>query len=342
MPKYIIHLGPSKTGTKYLQSTLFLSRESLLADGINYPDIWWSLPNHMTHDPLLRLLRDGRYAEVRDSFSKLNSGTSSIIVLSCEGFSDLTPEQFAVLRDAIGNNPIEVVYYCRRWTERIPSDWKQSVQMGMFSTLPEFYAEYIHHAFYSGSVNYSLVWAHIVSIFGRKSLKLVSYSDLRDQRIDIFRHFAKSFLNWDGEITGRRDLIMDQTSPKSSDVEILRVLNWIDYQAMGRHRWNMRLKFSRFRSELDTSALEKIMASDLGTLELSDGAEVFRSSWKEMKKYADCLVPRTFVRPRPFELRSASIPYVRGNYLLQDGATHELWSLYKRVEALAYDGPGMT
>jgi hypothetical protein len=342
MPKYIIHLGPSKTGTKYLQSTLFLSRESLLADGINYPDNWWSLPNHMTHDPLLHLLREGRYAQVQDSFSKLNSGGSSIVVLSCEGFSDLTPEQFAVLRDAIGNNPIEVVYYCRRWTERIPSDWKQSVQMGLFATLPEFYADYIHHAFYSGSVNYSLVWANIVSIFGRKSLKLVSYSDLRDQRIDIFRHFAKSFLNWDGEITGRRDLIMDQASPKSSDIEILRALNWIDYQAMGRLRWNMRLKFSRFRSEFDTSALEKIMASDLGTLELSDGAEVFRSSWKEMKKYADCLVPRTLVGARPFELRAASISYVRGNYLLQDRATHELWSLYQRLEALPYDGPGMT
>jgi hypothetical protein len=342
MPKYIIHLGPSKTGTKYLQSTLFLSRESLLADGINYPDDWWTLPNHMTHDPLLHMLRDGRYAEVRDTFSKLNSGGSHTIVLSCEGLADLTPEQFAVLRDAIGNNPIEVVYYCRRWTERIPSDWKQSVQMGMFATLPEFYAVYIQQAFYSGSVNYSLVWARVVSIFGRKSLKLVSYSDLRDQRTDIFRHFAKTFLNWDGEITARRDLIMDQASPKSSDVEILRVLNWIDYQAVGRHRWNMRLKFSRFRSEFNTSTLETLMANDLGTLELSDGAEVFRSSWKEMKKYADCLVPRTFVRARPFELRAASIGYVRGNYLLQDRATQELRSLYQRVDAMQYDGPGMT
>jgi hypothetical protein len=342
MPKYVIHLGPSKTGTKYLQSTLFLSRESLLADGINYPDNWWTLPNHMTHDPLWRLLREGRYAEVRDTFSQLNSGGSPIIVLSCEGFSDLTPEQFAALRDAIGNNPVELVYYCRRWTERIPSDWKQSVQMGMFATLPEFYAEYIRHAFYSGSVNYSLVWATVVSIFGRKSLKLVSYSNLRDQKIDLFRHFTSNFLHWDGEIAVRKDLVMDQTSPNIFDTEILRALNWIDYQNVGRHRWNMRLKFNTMRSEIDTRILDVLMADDLGTIELSDGAEAFRLSWREMNRYADCLVPKSFFRKRVFELRAASIKYVRGNYLLKAAATNELWSLYKRLDETPCDTPGLT
>jgi hypothetical protein len=331
MPKYVIHLGPSKTGTKYLQSTLFLSRELLLADGINYPGNWWTLPNHMTHGPLLRLLQEGRYAEVKDTFSTLNSSGCRIVVLSCEGFADLTPEQLEALRDAIGKNPVELVYYCRRWTERIPSDWKQSVQMGMFATLPEYYVRYTRHAFYSGSVNYSLIWARIAAIFGRKSLKLVSYSNLRDQKIDLFRHFASNFLQWNGEITERKDLIMDQASPNMFDTETVRALNWIYYQSVGRHRWNMRIKFTMMRSEINTSVLDKLMAEDVGTIELSDGAEVFRSSWKEMNQYADCLVPRTFFRKRPFELRAASIQYVRGNYLLNDRAISELRTLYNRL-----------
>jgi hypothetical protein len=342
MPKYIIHVGPSKTGSKYLQSSLFLCRESLLADAINYADNWWNQPSHITHDPLWRILREGRYAEVKDTFRQLNSSEYRIIVLSCEAFAALTPEQFEVLRDAIGDNPVELVYYCRRWTERIPSDWKQSVQMGMFGTFPEFYVDYIRNAFYSGSVNYSLIWSVIVSIFGRKSLKLVSYSNLRDQKIDLFRHFAANFLQWSGEVTVNRNLIMDQASPNIFDVEILRALNWIDFQSVGRHRWNMRIKFGMMRSEIDTRMLDELMADDVGTVELSDGAEAFRLSWQEMNKFADCLVPRSLFRRRPFELRAASIQYVRGNYLLKDRAIRELWSLYKRLDSTPIAAPGLS
>ena len=90
MPKYVIHVGPSKTGSKYLQSMLFYSRETLLADGINYPDNWWTQPHQITHDPLLRILRDKRYTEVEEAFRQLNSSGCRIVVLSCEAFADLT------------------------------------------------------------------------------------------------------------------------------------------------------------------------------------------------------------------------------------------------------------
>jgi hypothetical protein len=342
MPKYVIHIGPSKTGSKFLQSMLFLSRETLLANGINYPENWWTQSYHITHDPLFRLLRNKKYAQVQEPLRQLNSSGCRIVVLSCEGFADLSPQEFEVLRDGIDGNPIEIVYYCRRWSDRIPSDWKQSVQMGMFATLPEFYVDFIRHAFYSGSVNYSLIWSNIASVFGRKSLKLVSYSNLRDQKIDLFRHFTSNFLQWDGEATIRKELVMDQASASIFDTEILRALNRIDYQNVGRHRWNMRIKFNIMRSEIDTRILDELMADDLGTIELSDGAEAFRLSWREMNKYADCLVPKSFFRNRVFELRAASIQYVRGNYLLKARATSELRSLYKHLDETPCDAPGLT
>jgi hypothetical protein len=170
---------------------------------------------------------------------------------------------------------------------------------------------------------------------------LVSYSNLRDQRIDLFPHFAKTFLNWDGKIAPRGDLNVQQAFPNASSVEILRALNWIDYQAVGRHRPNMYIKFSRLRSDIDITVLDELVAADLGTIEISDGAESFRSSWKELNKYADCLVPRGyFFHNRPFELRAASIRYVRGNYLLNDRAIRELWNLYKRLDDSPCDASG--
>lgn len=90
MPKYVIHIGPTKTGSKYLQSKLYHSRPLLQKLGVSYPDIWWITPYQISHEPLLILLRQRRYAEVKESFRQINDTEARIVVLSCEAFDDLS------------------------------------------------------------------------------------------------------------------------------------------------------------------------------------------------------------------------------------------------------------
>jgi hypothetical protein len=342
MPKYVIHIGPPKTASSYLQSMLYLSREALLANGIVYPDNWWTIPGECTHDPIVQLLRQGRQAEIKASFTQINSTGCRIVVLSCEDFDDLTPPQYEELRDAIGNNPIDIVFYCRRWCERIPSAWKQAVRTGLFPTFPEYFVASVRHAQFSGAINSSLLWANIVRIFGRKSLKLVSYNNLRDKKIDLFSHFTEQFLNWKGKADVRNGSQIVNASPTTIDTEIVRALNWVDFQRVKRRRTNMYIKFTLMRPSLDTRVIEDAMADDMGKIDLSDAAESFRLSWKEMQEYSDCLVPRTDFRAKLFELGTVSMPYVRSNYLLKDRAARELRSLYTRLDDAALDAPGLT
>ncbi len=243
MPKFVIHIGPPKTASKYLQSILFHSREALLASGINYPNNWWSNPGQINHDPLFLMLREKRYAELKESLGQIISTHCRIVVLSSEALESLTPEQLEALKDAIGKNPVDIVYYCRRWCERLPSAWKQSIKTGRYPTFPEYYPQTIRHALYSGAINYSLTWANIVRTFGRGSFKLVSYSNLRDKKIDIFHHFAENFLDWSGKVDVHKDLIHSNISPDHFDTEIVRALNWLDFHTVGRRRPNMQLKF---------------------------------------------------------------------------------------------------
>jgi hypothetical protein len=342
MPKYVVHIGPPKTASKYLQSMLFDSREALRADGIVYPENLWNSSGGITHHPVFELLREKRHSELKETLGRISSTGCRVVVLSCEDFEDLTPQQLEGLRDAIGNCPVEIVYYCRRWCERIPSAWKQTITTGLYPTFPEFYLASVRHAQYSGFINSSLIWDKFVSLFGRNSLKLVSYNNLRDKKIDLFGHFAKHFLGWTGHLNVRRNLIDSNVSPNSIDTEIVRALNWLDHQTVGRRRANMHIKFSLMRPAIDTRVLEQAMADEVEMIELSDGAEVFRRSWMEMQKYTDCLVPGTFFRRRIFELGTASIPYVRSNYLLNDRAARELRSLYKRLDETSVDAPGLT
>jgi hypothetical protein len=338
MPRYVVHIGPPKTGSKYLQSMLFQARQALLAKGICYPDNWWTRPTQTAHDTLFEWLRAGRFAEVEATFREIAAQNHNVVVISSEALEHLTPEQFEKLRDSMGSNPVDIVYYCRRWSDHIPSSWKQAIKTGLYPTLPEYYLAAVRHARYTASINFSLIWNTVCGAFGRDSLKLVSYSNLRDDHVDIFHHFARTFLEWHDETAVLKDALLENVSPNAVDTEILRALNWIDFRAKGRHLPDMYVRFSARRLELDTHVFEKIMANSIAEFELNDGAEEFRLSWNDMNLFADCLVPQSSSRESIFEFRTVSVPYVKADYLFKEGAAGELQNLYRRLNDAVHEG----
>lgn len=339
LPKYVIHVGPPKTASKYLQSHLFHMRSMLAEAGICYPDYWWTRPDQIFHLPLLDELRKPN-PQVAEPLAKLNTSVYRIVVLSCEGFDDLGLDQLNVLREAIGERPVEVVYYCRRWSDRIPSTWRSNVEMGHFLNLPEFYARFRNPA-NSPEVNYSRAWDKWGQVFGRESLRLVSYSNLVEHKVDPAEHFFRMFLGWEGEMQVPGGRVQSNVSPDLFDTEILRVLNYLDHQATGRRRLNMRLKFRRRREQVDTKALTDLMAEHISDLEIQDGGELFRQSYEAMSTYADCLVSQELGQ-EIFKKTVARIRYIRPNYLMHDGAAERLKAIYRQVEEMPFQHPEMS
>ena len=111
MPKYVVHIGPPKTGSKYIQSQLFYSRQDLRENGILYPDNWLE-PGAITHVPLYEGLKDGK--DLKADFDQFKAEQMKTVVLSCEGLDGLKPPALEKLREYIGNNPVEIVYYVRQ------------------------------------------------------------------------------------------------------------------------------------------------------------------------------------------------------------------------------------
>ena len=56
MPRYILHVGPQKTGTTYLQSAFAEFRSQLKARGIEYPRLWGGAGGQY---PLVERIRAG-------------------------------------------------------------------------------------------------------------------------------------------------------------------------------------------------------------------------------------------------------------------------------------------
>ena len=335
MPRYVLHIGPSKTGSTYLQRRLFHARAALLADGICYPDNWWTKAAQIDHNPLTELLRRNRFAEVAAEFRRIAAQDHRIVVISSEDIEGLAPAQFAALRAAMGSDPVEVVFYCRRWSERMPSIWKQVVKTGLCPTLPEWYTAAVRHAHFSALANYSLIWNIVCEVFGRSSLRLVSYDRLRDARIDLFRHFSASFLDWQEPAGLAGDGLLENVSLNATDTEILRALNWLDAAARGPHSRFMHVRFIEMRPQFDTRSIEQMMAGSTAGFEISDASEDFRLSWRDMQQFGDCLVPRSPPRTPLFEFRSATAPYEKPGYLVNEGAAAELHRLYRQLRQAA-------
>lgn len=338
MARYVIHIGPPKTASKYLQSSLFHLRDALLRDGICYPDDWWAEGGHIMHSPLLdQLTGPLPNPDLEAIFRRLNHAGHATVVLSCEGFAGLPTDRLRYFRDQLGGAEVEIVFYVRRWSDRIPSSWRQTIKMGRHETLPEYYAPLMRDPTKAPNLNYSLVWDRFADVFGRNSLRIVSQTNLAEHKVDLFRHFCTEILGWTGQARVPEAKLVRNISPDAVDTEILRALNAMDFQTTGRTDIRMRVRFLNRRDQLDTAWLAELMKDDVASLVIADNAAPFRAAWSAIAAYADRLVGKEY-GARMFSGRANEFRFVRTNYLLKDDAMAELRRLYRQ---LAPGKPGL-
>ena len=343
MPKYIIHIGPPKSGSKYLQTQLFYNRQFLEDNGVLYPDNWWTRPTDRYHFSLfdhLRQATDGLESE----FEKINQRGFDRVILSSEALDGLEPKEIQRLQDAIGGNPVEIVYYARRWSERLPSDWRERVKMGQFVTFPKFYIPLLSDPEGTGEINYHTVWERFANVFGRHSLKIVSFSNLLDHRIDFFDHFCRVILGLPSTPQTAKENVQYNKSTSVIDTEIIRALNYIYYFDTSQLYITMQVKFLRLKANRDAKVLnwrqelEKHLNSDLRQIKVDDKAAAFDEAWQAISTYADCLVSPEYGRDI-FERQVVNLQLAGQNYLLQSGVLNILQELYQYLKAAEVKHP---
>src|SRR5262244_3861909 len=98
MPDYVIHIGPHKTGSSYLQWSFLKYRTELLARGICYPDNWGTTNAHFG---LVCRLRAGDVVQLRADFDRLSQSGHETILLSAEDLSGLNTQEIERLKDLL-------------------------------------------------------------------------------------------------------------------------------------------------------------------------------------------------------------------------------------------------
>ncbi len=135
MTRFILHVGPHKTGTSYLQEAFVRTRPLLAERGVLYPATW----GRTAHHGLPELLRGGADLRLKRQFAELCMSGYPVVLISVEGLATLPRPAVERLQTLIGpGNPVRIVFYARSWADRLPSHWKQATREGATQSLPEY------------------------------------------------------------------------------------------------------------------------------------------------------------------------------------------------------------
>jgi hypothetical protein len=327
VPRYLIHIGPHKTGTTYLQHAFSQLRSELAARGVLYPDTWGNMHGHHR---LVEAVASGSGASLRAAFDQLSRSGADTILLSSETFAYSSDSEVAQLRALLAGDPATVVFYCRRWSELIPSHWREAVKHGSLTTLPEFTLSCLGDPVASEVVNFEHVLSRYASAFGPGALRVVSYNSILEAGMDLLTHFCRHFLNWPNPPPtnlGRVNESLDMV-----DSEIIRALNALEWTRAREKRQRLYEPFLTERADLPVRWLvEKSMQYTVDSIRIDDAAaSLARLHASLAERYKTALVP-PFPVSSLFKPRCADVNYVRTDYLFADGVMDTLRDMQMKL-----------
>ena len=125
----LVHVGPYKTGTTAIQSSLHTHREVLAEQGVTYPGTY-----HRQMRPSWALLGRSRVGEddvPADEWDEMVEEVRAApgrVVISSEDFASARPEHVAKLVEDLGPERVHVLIVARRLDKLLASAWQERVK----------------------------------------------------------------------------------------------------------------------------------------------------------------------------------------------------------------------
>ncbi|MBV0892855.1 hypothetical protein KTN05_13490 [Paracoccus sp. Z118] len=219
----ILHFGPHKTGTTYIQKTLLNNRSELMQAGVIYPDLFLEDPGHHA---LPRALGQDTATAVRDlrKFMADLNGETRRVIFSSENLSLLSHAEMVSLRDALAPQTILPIIYLRNRAQSIWSQYQEHVKFGEVKSFSDYVSYLLLLQPDANAIDPLGLALRVGRVFG--SVDIVSYdgcvAEFRDLTDPILVAACGASLALPHRLGGRSNVRMAQER-----VEILRLLNLV-------------------------------------------------------------------------------------------------------------------
>lgn len=329
-PHYILHVGPHKTGSTYLQSMFTKYRDDLRAQGVHYPVDCGSIHGHY---PLVELLRTQEISALGEHIKRFEATGAPTILLSSENFVFLDRPALRRLEDLIAPAQVTVVFYCRRPSEILLSGWRELTKHGVTFGLPEFVVRSLAGGSEMNAVNLSVPLARITGVFGMERLKLISYNMVMDRGEDLFQHFCATVLDWSAAPKPEMRNHLNR-SLNMVDAEIIRMLNVLEIGRAGEAANNLFKRFLYHRSGVAPEELIKVMQKHVLDVEIDEGKPPFVGWHRTFVERFGIALTEPMGKNGPFEPIYSLLPYVRADYLVEVGMAEAMRTIHEKLLTL--------
>jgi hypothetical protein len=307
----VIHIGPHKTGTTYLQHAFTRLQPQLSARGVLYPDQWG---NRHGHFGIMAALASGEHAALASAFSALHRPGVDTVLLSSETLSYASDADIRRLRALLAGCPVTVVFYCRRWSELLPSNWREHIKHGSQATLPEFVLKSTADPAAELGINFGLVLDRWAAAFGQSAIRVGLYNEVMESGENLLTHFCRHFLGWsDPPLEGPARI---NESLDMVDAEVLRTLNAMAWASNRENGVSNALaeRFLKAKHRLPIRrVVEEAMQYMVNAIEIDDAAPALTMLHAQIaERYRSSLVPPVAAAGL-FTPRRARVNYVHSD-----------------------------
>lgn len=192
---FVLHVGPHKTATTWLQHNFHANARALEAAGWLYPQTGERVrvAHHDLSDNADEILDDAsdKVAEIRRIAQKARALKLNLL-LSSEGFRNWKPAHITRLRDLVGQE-MRIVYCLRDPASLLYSFWAQQIKTGQKLSFPAFRSRHFKARMKSPILN-PLTEVRRFAEIPDASLTLLTYDEIRRQKRDIFDVFVTEIL----------------------------------------------------------------------------------------------------------------------------------------------------
>ncbi|MEO0752576.1 MAG: hypothetical protein AAFY25_12325 [Pseudomonadota bacterium] len=260
--RLVLHVGPHKTASTYIQENLTAARAALWDAGWLYPED--PVDNRSGHHGLGRtpsdyLAHDAPHRAVLDGWASAVEQSGHNMVLSTEELCRWGRDDLDRLADTLGFTTYEVAYVIRDPLDLFPSLWAEEVKHGHTIGLADRFARLALQPLTARIFNpmHDLrTWLEN----DRVRVRAIPFDTLKTRNMDIFEHLTGSVLNLPG-------LRVTKTKPVNRKyplevTEFLRLITLMHHGGQTKCGPDLRMRFSTFLTPNYIRDIKALMIND--------------------------------------------------------------------------------
>ena len=202
---FVIHVGPRKTATTYLQSNFYRNRKQLLARGWLYPIV--ALRAQNAHHQVVSsreevLAGEGALFRRLKRASDAARAKNASLLISSEGFRKWAPKDFVKLGRLLGQDDVTIAYTLRDPVAMLVSVWGETIKNGRTRSFPDYAARQIRDPARSEALN-PLRELQPILDHPKLRLSVLDFEAVRARGEDIYSAFCRDILGLSGMVPSR-------------------------------------------------------------------------------------------------------------------------------------------